>query len=137
MPRLLTITLALGLSMAAAWPPAVLAKSPLDMLYDSGFQQIIQPRPNDLKTLHAGKRMPHADFDRVWDSVLTIVMQHAIIVRCSREQGMITAFNGIFYSVLVTRGKLVLVYAEGARPRNFFDTVTTQVYGLSKWTYLK
>jgi hypothetical protein len=136
-------------------------RTELDRLYATDFKAFEPPSVGTIKDEGQSKDFPETSFDRVWESALVVLMQKKLVVRGSKESGVIVSMTSPPIAVLVEHGDpvavhatwLVYLYRDPKRPgkgvhlpgselgkqkmaERFFDELSTQVYAESKWPYL-
>jgi len=139
----------------------VAEKTKLDKLFETDFAGFNLPDAAWIKQ-GKNKEFPYTTFDRVWDSAMLVFMQQGIMVRASKEQGVIAAITQGPLAVYIEKGEVVNVYlncmddlyrnAEKSNKLNkqkstgcpdilnnsarYFDKLSTQVYEKEKCKYL-
>lgn len=61
----------------------------LDQLFDNNFDGFQLPRPNRIQWESISREYPNVNFDDVWRGVLLLAIQEGVIVRASKEAGII------------------------------------------------
>ena len=134
------------------------AKTPEDRFYD--FEA---PDAAKIKEKGDEKEFIRKSFEEVWDSLVSVAMQKGIIIKISKEKGIIViASHPLIMSMLVEGGASINVYARidsidemvPALPNEkkvklkleksmaqdhiniFFEQLATEVYAREKWKYL-
>lgn len=140
-------------------PKTVNTKTEICRLFETDFGGFTVPEIDKIKQ-GEGKSFPYTEFDEVWDSAIIVLMQQGIVLRSSKDSGIIVAIGSLPLSIFVERGERVHVYInvmedlykrlddpekialEFSPDRldkiytNFFAKLATQVYAGKKWKYL-
>ncbi|OQX52255.1 MAG: hypothetical protein B5M53_09070 [Candidatus Cloacimonas sp. 4484_209] len=135
-------------------------KTRLDQFFERDFKGFEVPEINKIKLAGKGKSFPYATFDEVWHSAIIVLMQQGIVVRLSKESGVIITVTTPPLALFVERGGVVTVYLhimddlykrvdtpEKVARRfpiqrkeeildGFFGMLSTQIYSGKKWKYL-
>jgi len=148
-----------GLSACAVKKEVVVSK--LDELFANDFRDIKIPEIDKIKKVGMKKSFPYVNFDKVWESAILVLMQQGIIVKASKEEGIITAITVPPLTVFIEENdNIVTVYLywmeelcrridkpqeilikltpeiKKQMTENFFGQLATQVYVSQKWKYL-
>ncbi|MBI4707976.1 MAG: hypothetical protein HY761_08640 [Candidatus Omnitrophica bacterium] len=120
-------------------------KTELDQHFDNNFEGLIVPDVTEIKSVGKSKSFPYTSFDNVWDSAIKVLMQEGIIVRASKNTGIIVTIAKPSFAIFVDRGEeIITVYLKhmenldwsGGQSGVFFDKLATQLYCDEKWKYL-
>lgn len=158
MLKITTILLVVLVVFSAFWGCAI--KTELDKLFENNFEGLSLPAVTEIKERGISKRFPYATFDKVWDSVITVLIQQGIIVRISKATGTIVTVTDPPLIVFVERAEPTTVYLycmcslyravdspkevtpnmspdfQKQTAKAFLDRLATQVYADDKWKYL-
>jgi len=69
-------------------------KSELDKLFEKNFEGLKIPDPATIKNDSESKSFPYATLDQAWDAGIIVLMQQGVIVRASKENGIIVIIIG-------------------------------------------
>lgn len=127
--------------------------------YEDDFTGFTVPEIDEIKKGES-RVFPYTEFDDVWNSAIIVLMQQGIILRSSKEAGIIVVMGSWPLSIFVERGEPVKVYINlmedlyrrmdhpekmllKFKPSNykeildtFLDTLAIEVYANNKWKYL-
>lgn len=131
----------------------------LDYLFKENFEGFEASEIAEIK--EKGKRekkgFPYKTFDEIWDTAICVLMQEGIVVRASKDTGVIVTITNPPLAILIERGDIItvfLVWNEGLNdPRAlpiklppdvkenmaefFFGKLANQLYADEKWKWLK
>jgi len=138
------------------------AVSELDKLFANDFRDLRIPEVVKIKKMGEKKNFPYVNFNKVWESIILVLMQQGIIVKASKEEGIITAITVPPLTVFIEENNnIVTVYLywmeelcrridkpqeilikltpeiKEQMTENFFGQLATQVYASQKWKYLE
>ena len=132
---------------------------PEDRFYD--FEM---PDATKIKEKGEKREFVRKSFDEVWDSLIVVAMQKGIIIKISKEKGVVViASHPFIMSMLAERGNAIDVYArldsidemasDTSEQKNvklklapsiaeghiklFFEQLATEIYAAEKWKYLQ
>ena len=120
-------------------------KTELDQYFDNNFEGLQVPDAAEIKSTGESKTFPHTSFDKVWDSSIIVLMQEGIIVRASKDTGIILTISKSSSAIFIDKGaEAITVYLKrifnldwnGGQAGTFLDKLATQVYADQKWNYL-
>ena len=140
-------------------PEVIKTETSIYELFEKDFNGFELP---DIQTIKgAGKgRFPNIDFEEAWDSVIIVLMQQGIILKTSKESGVIVGMGRWPLGVYIERGEPLYVhirvitnlYRRLDEPeqtafdfqamnledihKQFYDKLSTQIYSRQKWKYL-
>lgn len=147
------------LSVLFSCAPTIV-KTELDQLFEKNFESLKIPEVTMIKSKGINKSFPYVTFDKVWDSTMKVLIQQGIIVRASKDTGVVIAITTPPLAMFVERGEVITVhlnwmedlYKRLDKPelvtavfmpddkekmaKTFFDKLATQVYAEEKWKYL-
>lgn len=129
-------------------------------LVENNFQHLNVPPINTIKAGGVSKTYTDTNFENVWHATILVLMQEGILVRSSKEAGVIVAFREPPATILVERGQQVTVYLywmeDVYKPldgdeeamikfppeekeklaNNFFYKLTRQAHPAARWKFL-
>ncbi len=140
-------------------PKVVKTETKMYQLFERDFEQFAASGIDKIKE---GERrsFPHVEFDEVWDSVISVLMQQGVVLRSAKESGVIVGMGSVPLSIFIERREPVNVYVNimldiyktsdeleraviefkssklNRISENFLDQLATQVYAEKKWKYL-
>lgn len=139
-------------------PPII--KTELDVLFEKNFEGFESPEVTYIKK-GVSRNFPYATYDQVWDATILVMIQQGIIVRSSKDDGIIVTVTTPPLAIFVERGEVVTVYLNWMthlyrridKPEvvtvafelneaqkiaeTFFGKLATQLYAAEKWKWLK
>jgi len=138
----------------------------IDYLLKNNFKGIEHVNIDWIKKESESKSYPYASFDQVWDSTIIILIQKGIIVKASKDKGIIVTITNPPSAILVEKNDIVTVYlkwiedlyrqfnpsqdisyksdrieivkemVKKEKAKSFLDNLATQIYAGEKWKYV-
>jgi hypothetical protein len=127
------------------------------------FYDFETPDAGKIKEKGENKEFSHISFDKVWDGLIAVAIQEGVVVKTSKEKGVIViASHPFIMSVLVEKSRAINVYtrldsideivsgasgdsgiklklassASEGRIKLFLECLATEVYASERWKYL-
>lgn len=144
----------LCLTIISCATPKTESKTDLDKFFERKIKQTDIPNIEKLKDSALSEKYPYISYDKIWDSIIKLMIQNGLIVHSSKNAGLIVAFAdmqpsepgqlrpkkylaGTVY-IYVEKGEPIIVFLKADKPisKVFFNQLTAQVYVEKKWNYL-
>jgi len=146
--------------LAGCGPKVIKTKTAVYQLFEKDFQGFALPEIDEIKEGAGRGTFRYTEFDQVWDSAIIVLMQQGVVLKASKEAGIIVGMGEWPLGILVERSDPVNVHirlitnlykrlddpkktAFDFQPdnlakihRSFYDKLATQVYAGQKWKYL-
>lgn len=146
--------------ISSCGPKTVRTKTEMYQLFERDFKGFHPPDVAERKPNWGSKTFPYVKFDEVWNASLILLMQEGVVIRSSKESGVIVGVHYVPFIMFVERAEPVNVYIDVIEDlyrrlddpeksavvfkpstlhkafKNILDKLATQVYAGNKWKYL-